>query len=178
MKITYSAEVDVAYIYLTEERGNVDTVVVDPNRVDLMLDFDFVERLVGIEVLDASNRLDLKHLRPYIDKIDGPCFRWSHFKLEIRDLLEQESPILNANVQDKTWVEEIGHNTVKIRVDKTGEIREITRAQLEELDITSSKDIRNMGILYTLYEMGRPQWPKKPRRYPLQRDPSELIPKQ
>ena len=178
MKITYSAEVDVAYVYLTEERGSVDTVVVDPDRVDLMLDFDFSERLVGIEVLDASIRLDLKHLRPYIDKIDGPCFRWSHFKLEMRDLLEKESPISNTNGQGEGWVEEVGQNTVKIRVDKTGEVREISRSQLEELDITPSRAIRDMGIMYTLYEMGRPLWPAKPRRYFLQRNLSELTPKQ
>jgi len=31
---------------------------------DIALDFDAQERLVGIEVLDASKRLDLKHLLP------------------------------------------------------------------------------------------------------------------
>ena len=66
---------------------------------------------------------------------------------------------------------------VKIRSDKTGEIQEITRSQLEDLDITPAKVIRDMGIIHTLYEMGRPPWPAKPRRYPLQRDFAELIPK-
>lgn len=177
MRITYSAEVDVAYIYLTDERGTVDTVVVDPDRGDLMLDFDVSERLVGIEVLDASMRLDLRHLRPYIEKLDGPHFRWSHFALEMRDLLEQESPIEETQFHAKTWVEEVGKSMVKIRSDKTGEIQEITRSQLEDLDITPAKVIRDMGIFHTLYEMGRPPWPAKPRRYPLQRDFAELIPK-
>lgn len=177
MRITYSAEVDVAYIYLTDERGSLDTVVVDPDRVDLMLDFDVGERLVGVEVLDASMRLDLRHLRPHIEKLDGPYFRWSHFVLEMRDLLEQESPIDETQVHDKTWVEEVGKGMVKIRSDKTGESQEITRSQLEDLDITPAKVIREMGIIHTLYEMGRPPWPAKPRRYPVQRDFAELIPK-
>ena len=162
MKITYSAEVDVAYVYLTEERGNVDTVVVDPDRVDLMLDFDFSERLVGIEVLDASIRLDLKHLRPYIDKIDGPPFRWSHFKLEMREFLEQESGLSRIpTVRIRPGSRRLGKTPLQFAMDRTGEIREITRAQLEELDITPSKAIREMGILHTLYEMGRPNWPAK-----------------
>ncbi len=178
MRITYSADVDAAYIYLTDQRGSVDTVVVDAERLDLMLDFDFNERLVGVEVLDASKRLDLKHLRQHIDKLDGPAFRWSHFVGETRDLLEQESPIKETETHEKTWVEDVGLDTVKIRSDKTGEIRKITRQQLEELDITPSKVIHKLGILHTLYEMGRPPWPAKPRIFPLQRDLSELTPKQ
>ncbi len=178
MRITYSAEVDVAYIYLTDTTGNVDTVVVDPERSDLMLDFDFSDRLVGVEVLDASLRLDLKHLRPHIDKLDGPSFRWSTFVLEMRDLLEQESPIWETDTHEKAWVEEVGLDTVKIRSDRTGEIQEVMRLHLEDLDVAPSKVIEGLGILHTLYEMGRPPWPAKKRLYPLQRDLSELVTRQ
>ena len=174
MRITYSADADAAYVYLTDELDNVDTVVVDPDRMDLMIDFNFKDRLAGIEVLDASERLDLRYLRPHIDKIDGPVFRWWHFVAEMRDLLEQESPIEATPRHDKTWVKEVGRSSVKIRLDKTGETREVTRSELEDLDITPFKVIRELGILYTLYEMGRPPWPTKPRTFPLQRDLPEL----
>lgn len=178
MRITYSADVDVAYIYLTDQRGSIDTIVVDPERIDLMLDFDFSERLVGVEVLDASMRLDLRYLRPHIDKLDGPAFRWSHFVWEMRDLLKHESPIETSESHGKTWVEEVARDTVKIRLDSTGEIRDVTRKELEDLDITPYKVTRGLGILHTLYEMGRPPWPAKPYTIKVQRDISELIPNQ
>lgn len=178
MRITYSAEVDVAYIYLTDERGSVDTVVVDPDRLDIMLDFDFSERLVGVEVLDASERLDLKHLRQHIDKVDGPVFRWFHLTWELESLLKKELPIEATETHGKVWVKEVSQNTVKVRLDNTGEIREVTRRELEDLDITPAKVIRELGILRTLYEMGRPSWPAKPYTLKVERDISELTPKQ
>lgn len=56
MKITYDPRVDAVYIYLMKtghpfERRDIDD--------DIGLDFDEQGRLVGIEVLDASKRLDL-----------------------------------------------------------------------------------------------------------------------
>lgn len=61
MRITYDPSVDAMYIYLTEKLKEPAAREVDE---DIVLDFDADERLVGIEVLDASKRLDLKHLLP------------------------------------------------------------------------------------------------------------------
>jgi uncharacterized protein YuzE len=39
---------------------------------DVYADFDADDRLVGIEVLDASRRLDLIGLRPIMEKLGRP----------------------------------------------------------------------------------------------------------
>ena len=66
MKITYDSEVDAAYIYLTEERGEVTTVKVNER---VFLDYGAGDELVGIEILDASEVLGFDRPRPEI-KID------------------------------------------------------------------------------------------------------------
>ena len=175
MRITYDAGVDAAYIYLTERRGDLETVVHD---YVVMLDFVEGDRLAGVEVLDASMRLDLAYLRPYIDKLDGPVFRWFHLTWELKNLLKEEFPIEATETHDKVWVKEVSRNTVKVRFDGTGEIREVGRKELEDLDITPAKAIRKLGILHTLYEMGRPPWPAKPYTFKVERDLSELTPNQ
>ncbi|MBM3948570.1 MAG: DUF2283 domain-containing protein [SAR202 cluster bacterium] len=57
MKISYDAKVYALYIQLTPGKQRVQCRDVDE---DISLDFDEQDRLVGIEVLDASRRLDLK----------------------------------------------------------------------------------------------------------------------
>ena len=65
MRITYDLEVDAAYIYLTDRVIDPDTVQIDD---DINLDFDANDRLVGIEVLAASERIDLDYLMPLVEK--------------------------------------------------------------------------------------------------------------
>ncbi len=59
MKITYDSKADALYIYLTSELHRVETRQMDE---DVMLDFDLSDRLVGIEVLGASVRLELSYI--------------------------------------------------------------------------------------------------------------------
>jgi uncharacterized protein YuzE len=66
MKITYDPEVDAAYIYLTEKRGEVTTVKANEN---VFLDYGPGDELVGIEILDASEVLDFDRNHPQI-KVD------------------------------------------------------------------------------------------------------------
>lgn len=61
MRITYDAKADAVYIYLTDAVSEPETRKVDS---EINLDFDSSGRLVGIEVLAASERLDLAHLLP------------------------------------------------------------------------------------------------------------------
>lgn len=69
MRITYDAKVDAVYIYLTHKLHQPETRQVDE---DINLDFDIGGRLVGIEVLDASRRLDLPFLGPMIEQLAPP----------------------------------------------------------------------------------------------------------
>ncbi len=176
MKITYDSEADAAYIYLVDKRNHMESVLVEEVDFWLVVDLNPDHRLEGIEVLDASERLDLKHLRPHIDKLDGPVFRWFHLARELESLLKREQPIDSTKYHGKAWVAELGRDRVKIRFDGISEVQEIVREELEDLDITPTKVIKSLGILHTLYEMGRPPWPSKPYTIKVERDLSELTP--
>ena len=62
MNIKYDKSVDSAYIYLSDETENIEvnkTYTCDPLKIDgeINLDFDSSGRLIGIEVLNASKKL-------------------------------------------------------------------------------------------------------------------------
>lgn len=67
MKIEYDPDADAAYIRLKEEigiGGVSRSYPLDPDEVGgmIVLDFDADDRLIGIEVLDASRHLPLEAL--------------------------------------------------------------------------------------------------------------------
>ena len=68
IRITYDPEADAAYVYLAKKVSQPETRELDH---DIYLDFDADERLVGIEVLAASKRLDLKHLLTEAEVLKG-----------------------------------------------------------------------------------------------------------
>jgi uncharacterized protein YuzE len=60
MRVTYSASIDAAYIYVADEIAHGEattTVCPDGMEAFVMLDFDAAGRLLGIEVQGASHRL-------------------------------------------------------------------------------------------------------------------------
>ena len=59
MKISYDSTVDALYIKFIPGHHALETRQIDE---DINLDFDSSDRLVGIEVLDASRRMDLNHI--------------------------------------------------------------------------------------------------------------------
>ena len=60
MKVTYDPWADAVYIYFASKTGNLNTMIVDNS---LMVDIDANDRVFGVEILDASSRLDLEELK-------------------------------------------------------------------------------------------------------------------
>lgn len=66
MKITYDKSIDAAYIYLVEKPLKVNsTYSCDPSEIngEINLDFDSMGKLIGIEILNASNKLNNEILK-------------------------------------------------------------------------------------------------------------------
>ena len=61
MQILYNAKTDLLYLRLDDRRQQVVNKRVSE---DIVLDLGEGDRIVGIEILDASKRLDLKELLP------------------------------------------------------------------------------------------------------------------
>lgn len=66
MNVTYDTRYDLLYIKLSEGTHEVTTQRVNE---DIALDFDEAGRLVGIEVLSASEHLDLSRLLPVTTQV-------------------------------------------------------------------------------------------------------------
>lgn len=62
MKVTYDPWADAVYIYLASKTGDVNTMIVDNS---LMVDIDSNDRVFGVEILDASSRLDMEELKTF-----------------------------------------------------------------------------------------------------------------
>lgn len=61
MQIIYNPKSDVLYIRLDEQKQDVINQRVSD---DVVLDMGSDERIIGIEIVDASHRLDLKNIFP------------------------------------------------------------------------------------------------------------------
>jgi len=57
MKTTFDKEIDVAYIYLKEKIEEGEAVKTIAINEDIILDFNSDNKLIGIEVLNASKNL-------------------------------------------------------------------------------------------------------------------------
>ncbi|MCI0439783.1 MAG: DUF2283 domain-containing protein [Chloroflexi bacterium] len=122
MRITYDAAADAAYIYLAVKTEPPETRRVDD---DIYLDFDAQNRLVGIEVLDASLRLPLLELMPSIERIDDD---WVKLTQELKRRKDKKRSLAVAN--DKLWVEEIDLKHVLLRNERTGKVRKVKATEL------------------------------------------------
>ena len=142
MNISYDSKVDALYIKILPGQYEVETRTVDD---DIALDFDETDRLVGIEVLDASRRVDLAYLLP-VDaespvadsatrgQASSPASKpidWDKLVDELLARKEAGKPVETLNRGYKNWVEEVGDDYVVVRRDKTGNTVKITRRQLE-----------------------------------------------
>lgn len=64
MKIKYDSQVDAAYISFKKGSTQVTTIRITE---DIAIDFGPNEEIVGIEILDASDHLDIRKENPLIE---------------------------------------------------------------------------------------------------------------
>ncbi|OFV96993.1 MAG: hypothetical protein A3H28_07345 [Acidobacteria bacterium RIFCSPLOWO2_02_FULL_61_28] len=69
MRIYYDKESDLLYLRFDERKQELINRRVSE---DVVLDLGAGDRIVGIEILDASRRLDLAHLMPVTYELAGP----------------------------------------------------------------------------------------------------------
>ena len=153
MRITYDAQGDVAYIGLDDEL----TAAEGPRDLGdgIYIDFDSKNRLVGIELLDASIRLNLPRLKPFILKLDGPEFQWNLLLADLYNRKRTELPVETAESGAKHWITDIAEDFIEVRSEFPEQSRKITRNQLEIMDVTPSKKIDKRDVVYSLWELGR-----------------------
>lgn len=151
MRITYDPEADAAYFYMAVKTDVPETREVDG---DINLDFDVAERLVGVEVLDASKRLDIDYLLPFLEIIGREEPGWRQLRVKLLRYKQAGTPVKTKTRGTKNWVEEVGRNHVSLRRDMTSALVGITRVDLENKDNDWHKHHRRLAIVKRLWEIG------------------------
>ena len=150
MRITYDGEADAAYIYLTDKFKEPETRQVDQ---DINLDVDVVNRLIGIEVLDASRRLDLEYLAPLVENIGRIEPGWPKLRRELLRRKHAGEPVKTRVRRIRNWVKEVGGDHVILLSEKSrkGNTRTITRDEIYDKDL--EKHIGKRRIIVALREL-------------------------
>lgn len=151
MKITYDPEADAAYFYIAPKIELPDTRQLTD---DIYLDFDAQERLAGIEVLDASKRLDLQCLLPDMEIIGREEPGWHKLKIQLLRCKQSGIPVKMKDRGTKCWVEEVETSYVSLRRDSAGNIVMITRDDLDNKDQQWHKSHRRLAIVKALWDLG------------------------
>ena len=123
MRITYDGVADAAYIYLSDKVGLPETRHVDQ---DINMDFDEHDRLVGIEILGASQRLNMSSLMPLVERIDRG---WMKLKLELERRKMVDEPIQIDGERAGARVQDVGDDYVLLR-DPLGDLKLVTERQV------------------------------------------------
>lgn len=151
MRITYDPEADAAYFYLALKTDLPETRDVDP---DIYLDFDVDARLVGLEVLDASKRLDFQYLLPSVEIIGRGEPGWNKLRVELLRCKQAGTPVETLDHKFRNWIEEVGTDYLSLRHEKTGDTVRITRDDLENKDEDWHKNHFRKSIVKALWKIG------------------------
>ena len=153
MRITYDLEVDAAYIYLTDRVREPETIEIDD---DINLDFDANRRLVGIEILAASERLDLEHLMPLVETSPRRPISWHRLKVELLKRKDLGEPVETLKQRVRNWVKVVGEDYIILASEhpRAGNVRRITRSDLENPNLEEHKKHRRKAIVQTLWSIG------------------------
>ena len=153
MKVKYEPEYDIAYIYIAGEVKYVGTHSID---FDIHLDLDDEGRLLGIEVLDATRRLDLAH--PFMVTMDDKCSPgWPKLQEELRRRMEVGLPVITQPKRVKNWIKDVGEDYVVLLRDEAApeHARKIKATDLEDGDLDRHRKRRNLGIIKALQVLGQ-----------------------
>ena len=158
MNVSYDAKVDALYIKLFPSQDEVQTKEIDD---DIYLNFDEKDRLVGIEVLDASKRVDLSYLLPTeLRRANNGAHskrprsdKWRALAHTLLEFQRNRVPVETRTQRRKNWVAEVGVDYVKLRQGDSGNIRRISKWEFEEGTDEVLKRRRKLAITLALRDM-------------------------
>ena len=161
VNISYDARVDALYIKLIPGKHRAIPKVVDD---DIALNFDEQDRLVGIEILDASKRLEPGnllpvHAAPYTYDGESLSFRpsrdsdWEKLRRELLQRKKTGVPVETLKQHRKNWVQEVGADYVILQRDRSGNTVMVTRSELEHDTLDQLKTHRKWSITQALRDI-------------------------
>ena len=128
MKIRYDQKHDTAYIYIAGQVKFAGTYSLD---FDIHLDLDPDGRLLGIEVMDATRRLDLAY--PFlVTRDDKIPVGWPQLQEELQRRMDVGLPIIFGTEQNTGRILDVGENHIVLSSDSlSGQTFTVTASELE-----------------------------------------------
>ena len=94
MKVTYDPHTDAVYIDIARGKGAVETKLVDDW---VAVDIGANRSVVGIEILDASSRLDVEELKALEFELLGPPVSSEELRAELATIREKKAEYEHAH---------------------------------------------------------------------------------
>ena len=137
MKVRYDPKYDIAYIHVAGQVKYAGTYSLD---FDIHLDLDPDGRLLGIEVLDATRRLDLAY--PFlVTRDDKIPVGWPQLQEELRRRMDVGLPIIFGPKKDTGRIVDVGKDHVVLSADSlSGQTFTVSAAELEGGVRTNQRD--------------------------------------
>lgn len=154
MRITYDPWADAVSFHIAgPEKGIVDFADVDE---DTIIHFDSENRIVELEVLAASQRLDLDFLLPEITLLgDEGYATWRKLQVALWRYKQAGQPIVAGATEKIYWVSKIENHAVTLIAESAAAPVKISEQDLDNRDITAHKKLARGEIVEALWELGQ-----------------------
>ena len=153
MKITYDPWADaVSFHMATSEKGIVDYAEVDG---DTFIHFDSENRIIELEVLAASKRLDLDFLLPEITLFGDEGYEtWRKLQVALWRLKQAGQPIVAGPNEKIYWITKIENHSIILFGEALSASVTISEQDLDNPDIAVHKKFERGELVQALWEMG------------------------
>ena len=153
MKITYDPWADAVSFHLASpEKGIVDYADVDG---DTFIHFDSENRIVELEVLAASQRLDLDFLLPEITLLGDEAYdTWRKLQVALWRRKQSGQPIIAGRSEKIYRITKIENHSVILFAEASSAPVTISQQDLDNPDITVHKKFERGELVEALWEMG------------------------
>ena len=91
MKVTYDPYANAVYIYLTTEKHELATHVIEEEEIMVDVSTNRHRTVVGVEILDASSRLDIEELKTVEFVEHGRPVSSEELRVELAAVREKEA---------------------------------------------------------------------------------------
>ena len=153
MKITYDPWADAVSFHIGGPGKNiVDYADVDG---DTIVHFDGDNRIVQLEVLAASQRLNLDFLLPEITILGDEGYQtWRKLQVALWRYKQTGQPIV-AGAKEKTyWISKVGNRAVTLIPESSSTPVTIYEEDLDNPDLAAHKKLDRGELVEALWELG------------------------
>lgn len=153
MRITYDPWADAVSFHIgSTDKGIVDYTDVDG---DTIIHFDSDNRIVELEVLAASQRLDLDFLLPEITLLGDEGYKtWRKLQVALWQYKQAGQPVIAGANERNYWISKIENRAVTLIAESAATPVTIFEQDLDNPDIAAHKKLARGELVEALWEMG------------------------